>query len=147
MKQDMVPELLAKIQKTFKRKTESDIEIKSFEKKLKNKKADQSDVSKYARRLGELISETFIENITEEDLPDGKLYWNILSRIVDPMMRDVHKMINDAASQELAAEDEKAGIGLKPVNSEYPADVIDSIMNKLMNLVNEEVNDDTGRSN
>lgn len=147
MKQDLVPELLAKAQKTFKGKTESDKEIKSFLKRLDKGKADQSDVSNYARRLGELVSETFIESLTEEALPDGKLYWNILSRIVDPMMRDVHKMINDAASKELAVEDEKAGIGIKPVSSEYPADVINAIMNKLMIKINEEVNDDTGRSN
>ena len=78
MTKDIVPGLLEDINKSLDRKTEESLVIKEKVLKLKNKKADHIDSNEFAQEIGEILSNSFRENITEDRLPDGKIYYKTI---------------------------------------------------------------------
>ena len=73
--EDIAPKLYEKIEKAFTGKVNRNMDIRAFKEKLRNSQAKPEDVSLYARALGECASAALIENIRQDELPDGKLYW------------------------------------------------------------------------
>ena len=141
MAEDIVPELYEKIHAEFERKVNNSRIVKTFRNKLEKKTAEGKNVSFYAGELGRCAAEALTEYLTEKNLPDGKLYWNILERTVDPLLREVNEMVLDAAKTQQAAEDERAGINLKPIEPEYPKFRIHDFMDRLMEYAQEEVDE------
>lgn len=89
MIKDIVPELLSDITKAFDSKTKESKILKEKFIKLKNKKANHIDSNEFAQEIGEILSSVFKENITEERLPDGKIYYNIIDRILNPNLKKI----------------------------------------------------------
>lgn len=140
MAKDIVPELWEKIETTFDSKVRMDPAIKVFNTKVENGTAEGKDTFQYTQRLGEHASSTLSLYITSENMPEGKIHWNIATRTVLPLLRKVHRMVNDAAVAVQIIEDEKNGIGIKPVEIVFPEDRINDLLNKLTNLDLNEVN-------
>ncbi|MGI6557136.1 MAG: hypothetical protein ACOX1H_07520 [Pseudoramibacter sp.] len=69
-----------------------------------------------------------------ENLPDGKIYWNIAKRTIEPLLREVTDMVNDAVVIIIEAEHKKKRIGIKPKRAPFNQDRCDAIMNKIVNL-------------
>lgn len=137
MAADIVPELYDRIHADFERKINSNKKIKTFRSRLEKKTADAKGVSLYAAELGVCAAYALTQNLTEENLPDGKLYWNILERTVEPMLEEVQKEVLDAADRVQRIEDEKQGINLNPIRPEYPKNRIRDFMNKLISYTDE----------
>lgn len=138
---DVVPELNKRIDADFSARIAVDPAIRSFRKQLEKKTATAEDVSKYARRVGECASAALIASLKEEQLPDGKMYWNIAERTIRPLFVKAHDLINDAASKVQTIEDEKLGIHLQPIKAEFPEERVRAIINRLVDAINE-VGDD-----
>lgn len=131
---DIVPELYAEILKDFKQNCASDTNIQKFAKKLKAGTATQADAAEYSKRLSKAASKALLKNLTSEKLPDGRLYWNIANRTVKPLLKTVHEMTVDAASEIVTAENRKNNIGIKPVKPPFPEERADTFINKLVNI-------------
>lgn len=140
MAKDIVPELWEKIETTFDSKVRMDPAIKAFNTKIEKGTAEGKDTFKYTQRLGEHASSTLSLYITPENMPEGKIHWNIATRTVLPLLRKVHQMINDAAVAVQIIEDKKNGIGIKPVRAPFPQERVNDLLNKLTNLDLNEVN-------
>ena len=140
MAKDIVPELWEKIETTFDSKVRMDPAIRAFNTKVEKGTAEGKDTFKYTQRLGEHASSTLSLYITPENMPEGKIHWNIATRTVLPLLRKVHQLVNDAAVAVQIIEDKKNGIGLKPVEIVFPEDRINDLLNKLTNLDLSEVN-------
>ena len=135
--EDVAPKLYEKIYKSFTAKTKRNMDIRSFNVKLSEGRAEPEDVSLYARALGECASEALIENIKHDELPDGKLYWNIAERTIKPLLEEIHKMVNDAAGEIQKKLDEERNIHLNPVRAEFPEERIRALLNGLMQALEE----------
>lgn len=129
MAKDIVPELYDAIITNFENAVNDDKQIKAFSNSLEKHTATQKDASLYARRLGERASEALAKNLNSNTLPEGILYWNIGQRTIKPLMKKVHKMVNDFMMQVMTDDYEKKGIGLKPIRSKFNEDRIDAIIN------------------
>lgn len=132
--EDIAPKLYSDIIKEFERRTNSDGFIKSFREKIDNKTAKAEQVSVYARKLGECGSEALCKYLTEDNLPDGKLYWNIAERTIKPLAEEIHKLVNEAAVATQLIDDEKSGIGLKPRVPAFPEKRFNALINKVVNM-------------
>lgn len=77
-------------------------------------------------------------------MPDGKLYWNVLSRTVIPIMKEAHKLINDLAITVQLLQDNKQNIGISPIRTKFNQERIESIINKLMVLQDEVIENEQG---
>ena len=135
MAKDVVPALVEGIDATFSSLVSADAIIRAFNSKLAKGTATQKDVFNYTSRLGRHASKSLKMCLTPDNLPDGKLYWNIATRTVKPLLQRVHEMINDAANAVQSIEDKKANIGIKPKSAPFPDDRISDLLNKLCSLV------------
>ena len=130
MAKDVVPALLESIQKDFSRRVKNDAAIARIANRIKGGTATLDEVHDYAQHLGETLSASLLDNLTERALPDGRLYWNIADRTIRPMLETNHALTNDAAAAVQKAIDEAQGIGLKTVRGELPTARIKGILDK-----------------
>lgn len=138
MAADIVPELYEKIRSDFERNMKSSKWIQTFQGKLEKKTAQAADVFAYSSELGDCASDALCRNLTEQALPDGKLYWNIAERTIKELLKAVHKMVNEAAAAVQKFEDEKIGVNLNPVTPAFPEDRINDLMDKLIGILEED---------
>lgn len=129
---DIAPELLKKIQKSFDDKVAADKAIEAFKKKLKAGKANQREVTLYNRTISGHASEALIENLTDENLPDGTLYYNIAKRTVTPTIENVHDLTVDAEIELTKQTYKKQNIGITPKRTKLNAERVNSFVNKLV---------------
>ena len=135
MAADIAPELYEKIHSDFEQKVKANQKIQNFLGKLEKKTATPKEVSLYAAELGTCASYALCHNLTEKSLPNGMLYWNIADRTIMPLMKEIHKMVMDAAVEVQLVEDETIGINLKPIRSPFPVYRVMDLMNKLIGIL------------
>lgn len=128
---DIVPELLAAIQASFADKVAADRELKKIKKKIEAEAAEMTDGHAYAERLGEILSDVLLDEITPEALPDGTLYYNIADRAIRPMIEQNHDMINLTAADIQRIIDAAQNIGLAPVQPEIDKGRVDGLIDKM----------------
>lgn len=139
---DVVPELKKRIEEDFDARIAMDPIIRSFRKQLEKGTATAEDVSKYSRRVGECASAALIATLKAENLPDGTLYFNIAERTIKPLFKKAHKLITEAAIAVQRVEDEKNGIGIKPIIADFPEKRVDALIYKLVNTLADQGGDD-----
>lgn len=126
---DIAPELYEKIQKAFQQNMNSNKQIIRF---WSRKEHTAKEVSLYAAALGKCASGALSEVLTEEVLPNGKLYWNIAQRTIVPLLKEAYEMVMEAADEVQRKEDEAIGIALKPIRPKFPENRINDMINKLI---------------
>lgn len=129
MAADIVPALYEKIQSAFEKNMKASRQIQSFQRKDKH---TAKEVSLYSAEVGKCASKALSDCLSEADLPNGKLYWNIAQRTIIPLLRRAYEMVMDAAEEMQRQEDEKLGINLTPVRPEFPEERARGLINKLI---------------
>ena len=74
--------------------------------------------------MGELLRKSIESTTKPDDLPDGKMYYNIARSILEPLLRGNYDDINAICAEVQSALDAKKGIGLKPQKADFPAERI-----------------------
>lgn len=131
MNNDIVPELLEEIKKAFLSKSRESKILQDKLFALKNKKANYKDANEFAEKLGEILADTFKDKIKTEDLPDGKMYYNIAQRIIDPNMHMTYEMVGDYSRDVQALLNQEAGISIAALKADINQDRIDKIVEKV----------------
>ena len=121
MAKDVAPALLKAIQEDFARRVRNDATIARITSRIKDNSAKLGEIHTYAQHLGEALSASLVGQLTEEALPDGRLYWNIASRTITPMLENNYRLTNEAARTVQKYIDEASGIGLNAVSGKLPA--------------------------
>lgn len=137
MNKDIVPELLEKIVDEYNRQINNNKFIKSFHKKLENKTAKDSEVSLYGNELGDCASKAFLKYVVPDNLPDGKLYWNIAERLIETLLTDVYEKVNNAAEIVQEINDEPNNINIKPQHASFPKGRIHDLIDKAIEVFEE----------
>lgn len=128
---DVVPELLSEIETAFKSHNMTDRKLATVSKRIRDGTATQVDGHTYAERLGKNASKALQDVLIEENLPDGKLYYNIATRTVVPTLENNQALINEAAAEIQKAIDVKNKIHLNPVKPAFPAERINGLIDKM----------------
>lgn len=131
MVKDIVPELLELIENEFDNKTYNSDVLKKAIKALSDKKATYKDANEFAIEVGEILAEVLGKNITAETLPDGKMYYNIADRILNPTMSKNHELISGYTVDVQTELNHNAGLKLKGQKAELNQDRIDGIIERL----------------
>ena len=130
MAADVVPELYEKLHSEFEQNMKRSKRIQDFLKK--GDQATQKEVSLYAAELGQCASDALSDVLSEDNLPNGKLYWNITQRTIIPILEEVNEMVMAAAEAVQKREDKALGINIKPIRPEFPRERIEGLINKLI---------------
>lgn len=131
MEKDIVPKLLETIEKEFDEKTFNSSKIKKALQSLKDNKATYEDANEFAIEVGEILSEVLTKNITVKILPDGKMYYNIADRILNPTMSKNYSLISDFATDIQTELNYQAGLRIKGQKAKLNQSRIDGIIERL----------------
>lgn len=131
MDKDIVPELLAIIEKEFDEKTFSSTKLKKALQALNDKKATYADANEFAIEVGDTLAEVLGKNITAEVLPDGKMYYNIADRIFNSTMSKNHELISSYAADVQTELNYNAGLKIKGQKAPLNQDRINGIVERL----------------
>ena len=128
---DIVPELLEKIQKAFENGVNNNAEIARLRKLIESREGSYIEAEEISKEIGAELSQAFGNNLSSATLPDGKMYYNIAQRILQPTLGENHKLITDITTQVQNALNKKAGLGIKPVVPEFNQERVDGLVNHL----------------
>ena len=133
---DISPDILENIRKEFIRLFNDNPQIASLYAKIQSGKATYIDADAFARVLGDLLSIALSHNVTEDILPDGKLYWNIAKSVIEPFLSDGYKIMVDFNSAVQEILNVSSDVKLQVVVPKLNADKVDGIITKLSNADN-----------
>lgn len=132
MEKDIVPKLLETIEKEFDEKTFSSSKIKKALKALQDNKATYTDANEFAIEVGEILSDVLSKNITVNILPDGKMYYNIADRILNPTMNKNYNLISDFAVDMQTELNHQSGLRIRGQKARLNQSRIDGIIERLV---------------
>lgn len=131
MVEDIVPSLLKKIKSEFEgARLDSEV-LKDLLSKLHHSKASYLDANQYAIEIGEILSKALGASLTNETLPDGKMYYNIAQRVLTDVLGQNHELVSDYAEQVQKNLNSEAKIGLAAQVPELNQDRVDGLVNRL----------------
>ena len=128
MAADIVPELLEKIRNDFMIAISGDRQIQKFLKKIRDGTANMDETSLFARSLGDILAEVLKRDITQDILPNGRMYYNIANRIIKPMLEDNFNMTNKAAGMVQAILDAQDGLHLNAMSGTFPEERVNTLI-------------------
>lgn len=128
---DIVPELFDKIDKTFKLKAKESKIIKDKLKVLKNNKANYKDANEFSVEVGKILADTFQDKIKTGDLPDGKMYYNIAKRLIEPNMVRNHDLVSEYSKEVQSQLNKQANISIQAQKADLNQDRIDKLVDKI----------------
>lgn len=131
MVEDVVPSLLAKIRSEFEGARLDSERLKVLGKKLADKKAGYLDANDYAIELGDILSEALRGSLSDQTLPDGKMYYNIAKRLLGETLGRNYELVSDYAGAVQKNLNQNAKIGLAVQVPELNQDRIDGLVNRL----------------
>lgn len=133
MSNDIVPELLKKIQNQFQEQVKNNKKIQSILLKQQKGTIDYADTLEFAKEMGEMLKDGIKANVSEEILPDGKMYYNIAQRILEPTLKNNFDVISKQCEDTQNALNRNANIGLKSAKLEYNEEKTKSIVDYISN--------------
>lgn len=128
---DITPELQTKIENEFKDLVQKSKVLSSIQKKVADGKATYADAQDYAGELSNCLQDAYSSALSGDSLPNGTLYFNIANRLIPPYMRDLYDQISDVCHDVQQGLNEKAQIGIRPVQAEMNQDRIDGIVDRI----------------
>ena len=131
MVEDIVPSLLKKIKSEFEGARLDSKALKDLLSKLHHSKASYLDANQYAIEIGEILSKALGASLTNETLPDGKMYYNIAQRVLTDVLGRNHELVSDYTEQVQKNLNSEAKIGLTAQVPELNQDRIDGLVNRL----------------
>lgn len=128
---DIVPGIYNEIEKSFDLKTKESKIIKNKLKALKNKKANYKDANEFAVEVGKILADTFQDKIKIGDLPDGKMYYNIAKRLIEPNMVRNHDLVSEYSKEVQSLLNKQANISIKAQKADLNQDRIYKLIDKI----------------
>lgn len=125
---DIAPELYERILKLYKDGTALNPIIAAL------RKADiltYEQAYKFANLSGEALVKAFLSVLTNEVLPDGKMYFNIAEKTVVPMLETLFSDVSSICEVAQMAVNAEAEIGLRAVKPQLNSDRVYGIVNRL----------------
>lgn len=128
---DIAPELLKKLQESFREKFKNSEKIKLLNKKLANGNVTYKEANEMAAELGDILTKVYSENLSTSILPDERMYYNIGQRVIGPTMAQNYELMSEYAKETQTIINKSCGLGIKGVKSELNQNRIDGIIDKL----------------
>lgn len=131
MEVDIAPSLLKTIQTDFQSMFNKSSVISSLYAKVRDGTATYVEANEFAIEAGDILAKAFQNNLSSSVLPEGRMYYNIAQRILEPTMTNNYDLISDVCNQVQAALNKSAGLGIKAITPELNTDKISGIINRV----------------
>ena len=128
---DIAPELLEKLRKSFSEKLNKNKKIDKILSTIREGNPTYEEVNDLSIQVGDILAEVFQENLSADILPDGRMYYNIAKRTIEPMMINNYDIVTDNAAIVQELLNKQAGIGIKAQVPPLNQSRIDGIIDRL----------------
>lgn len=112
MYEDLTPQLAEKIVRRFRRIMSEHSDIQRITRLIRQGKATQDDVSRYADFVGQAGSAAMKQVLQLDELPDATMYEEIARDTITPVMEEMWGDVNTQAALQLRADDRIKGINV-----------------------------------
>lgn len=136
MASDVVPELLDEIQKDFNRQFRSNSTVIDIYGKIRSRLAMYKEANEFSIQCGEMLARSIKKYITADVLPEGRMWYNIATRILTPTLRNNYSLITDVTNAAQSIFNEKNGIGFKPITPAFNTNRLNGLIDKVSNAEN-----------
>lgn len=133
---DIVPGLLKQIQEDFQKSFDKSGIIADLYAKVRDGTATYIEANEFAVEVGDILANVYKRNLSSEVLPDGKMYYNIAERILNPTLKNSYDLITDVTSRVQEKLNKDAGIGIKAIKPDINQDRVDGMVNKVSSAEN-----------
>lgn len=134
---DVAPALVEGVQKAFDEGVARDPTIASILMRIRDGTPRATDSHRYAERLGEILAASYKKVIREDDLPNGRMYYNIANRIIKPPLRTNYDMVMETSEDIQKAIDVSDGLGIGTIAPDFPEARVDGLIDKLSDPEND----------
>ena len=137
MSLDIGQDLLEEIRKDFEDtavKPDNAKYISKILKKVENGTATLDDLNKFSQGVGSRLATIINNNLTEDILPDGKMYYNIANTVLENTLKDNYALVNSVATQVQKQIDVEQGLNINPVQAKFPSERVHGIVNGAADL-------------
>lgn len=131
MEKDIAPALLEKLQKSFSEKFNKNKKVDTILSTIRDGKPTYTEVNDLSIEVGNILAEVFQENLSQDILPNGRMYYNIAKRTIEPMMINNYDIVIDNAVIVQEVLNKNAGMGIKAQVPKLNQSRIDGIINRL----------------
>lgn len=131
MVDDIVPELLDQIQRDFNTELNKSKKLVRIRQLIDSGAATYADANEYAVEVGEILARVYKRNLKADILPDGRMYYNIAERILNPTLGNNHLLIARASAEIQELLNRSVGLGIKGIEAPLNQYRIDSIINRI----------------
>ncbi len=128
---DIAPKLLENLQKSYESNLAADKKAAASLEKINAGNGNYVTAGEYAECVGSSLAKSFQTNLSSNDLPDGKMYWNIAEKTIEPLMKEEYNTVSKVAQTVQKSLNTKAGMGLNAVKASYDYDLVKGIMDKV----------------
>lgn len=127
--EDMAPALIADVEAEFRRLYDASETIRVLLRKVAEGTATYEEAQQYSLEVSRLIGKAYEKYVSSAVLPDGRMYYNIASRLIPSTLDENYRFVSDYAVEVQKKLNEKAGIGLRAKAAEKDADRIEGLVN------------------
>lgn len=130
MAEDIGAELYEKVRKEFNRIISEDESIKALLERIKDSKVYKPAYN-YSEKIGMALERAISNVVSPEDLPDGKMYYNIANKILTPSLEHNTVLVSDVCDVIQENINASIKVGIKPKRPKVNSDGIDNLVNKI----------------
>ncbi len=127
--EDITPGLIAAVTEDFRAGYDTSPKIQTLLAKIKSGGATYAEAQEYALEVSRLISAAYDRNVSSAVLPDGRMYYNIASRLIPETLDENHKLVSDYAARVQKLLNDQAKVGLRVQSAPLDADRVEGLVN------------------
>lgn len=127
--ENVTPGLIDAVTAEFKRLYEGSETIRLLLGKVREGTATFAQAQQYSLEVSRLIGAAYGKHVSSAVLPDGRMYYNIASRLIPSTMDENYKAVSDYAAEVQKQLNEQAKIRLKVKAAEKDTDRIEGLVN------------------
>lgn len=126
--EDIAPKLIADVTGEFRRLYDGSGKIAGLLAKVKARTATYAEAQEYALEVSRLIGLAYERHVSSATLPDGRMYYNIASRLIPQTLDENYALVSRYAVDVQTRLNQNAGIGLKAQTAELEQDRVDGLV-------------------
>lgn len=131
MSEDVAVDLINDVNTAFQNNCIKDTKLARLSDKLSDGNVTYSDAYSYATSIGNARAKAFKSQISPNDLPDGRMYYNIASRLLENTLGEDYKLVSEFAQKVQKVLNEKSGISLNALKADKDNDRIKGFIDRI----------------
>lgn len=128
---DISEELLYAIRNEFEEAFENNEIIQECFKKVADGTATYEEAYMFSNNVGDMLAEAYRNNIKEDKLPNGTLYYNICQKTLRPTLEENYSRVAEFTADVQTALNRALGMGLQGIIPELDNSMIVNLVDKI----------------